>query len=261
MEPSAGEGSYIYCIIGTERPVQLGPVGIGERGDEVYSAHFDGLAAVVSRSPIKSYTVARDNMMAHEKVIEEVMKEHAVLPVRFCTIARNDDEVREILRREHSRFSDLLKNIEGKKELGLRGFCNEGIYKDIVDKYSEIRELKEKIAALPAARTHSQRMEIGGMVEAALKREKELFREDILGVLSPLSVQTKTNNNYGDMMILNAAFLVEKSRERDFDRAVNELDAKYSGKIKFKYVGTLPPFNFVNVVIDLRRREEKNVPA
>jgi len=261
MESIAGEGSYIYCIIGASQPLQLGPVGIGERGDKVYSVHFNGLAAVVSQSPIKSYPVARDNMLAHERVIEEVMKTQTVLPVRFCTIAKNDAEVVEILRGEHAKFIDLLKLVDGKKELGVRGFCNESIYMDIVAKYDEIRAMKEKIATLPPARTHSLRMEIGRMVEEALKREKELFLEDIMGALAPLSVQVKTNKPYGEMMILNAAFLVEKDKEPDFDRAVNALAAKYGDKIKFRYVGTLPPFNFVNVVIDLSRREGKYVPA
>ena len=50
-------------------------------------------------------------------------------------------------------------------------------------------------------------------------------------------------------MIVNAAFLVEKSEEAEFDQRVNELGAKYTNKIKFKYVGTVPPFNFVNLVI------------
>jgi hypothetical protein len=49
-------------------------------------------------------------------------------------------------------------------------------------------------------------------------------------------------------MIINAAFLVEKDKEAEFDQKVQELDARYSDKIKFKYVGT-PPFNFVNLII------------
>ena len=41
------EGKYIYCIIETDEPRSFGPMGIGGRGDEVYTVHHKGLAAVV----------------------------------------------------------------------------------------------------------------------------------------------------------------------------------------------------------------------
>lgn len=191
-------------------------------------------------------------MVAHEKAIEQVMKEHTVLPVRFCTIAEDEEKVKKILEREHDRFIDLLKNIEGKKELGLKAVFKEDIiYKDILEKYEDIRLLKEKVAALLPEKTYYQRMEIGRMVEAALQKEKKIHKEDILNALSSLSVEVKINNTYGERMIINAAFLVEKHKEAEFDRRVNELGVRYSDKIKFKYVGTLPPFNFINLTINV----------
>jgi hypothetical protein len=51
-------------------------------------------------------------------------------------------------------------------------------------------------------------------------------------------------------MIVNAAFFVERKREADFDRQVQILDDKYAGKVIFRYVGPLPPFNFVSIRID-----------
>jgi hypothetical protein len=63
-------------------------------------------------------------------------------------------------------------------------------------------------------------------------------------------VEVKTNNPYGELMIINAAFLVEKEKEAEFDHQVQELSNKYGEKVNFKFVGTLPPFNFVNLVIE-----------
>jgi hypothetical protein len=95
-------------------------------------------------------------------------------------------------------------------------------------------------------------MQIGKMVEAALEEEKAKWKEDILSGLVPLALEVKTNNTYGERMILNAAFLVEKTKEAAFDMRVNELAEKYGDKMTFKYVGTLPPFNFVNLTINVR---------
>jgi hypothetical protein len=247
------EGKYIYCIIGGKGKVeQFGPIGIGDRRDEVYTICFQDIGAVVSNSPIKKYSVARENLIPHEQAVEAVMKFYTVLPVRFATIAENEDKVKKILEKDHERFIDLLKNMEGKKELGLKTIFKEDvIYKDILEKYKDIKVLKEKIATLPSEKTYFQRMEIGKMVEAALEKEKEIYREDILATLSPLALEVKTNNTYGERMIINAAFLVERHKEAEFDQRVQELGEKYGDKMKFKYVGTLPPFNFVNLTINV----------
>ena len=247
------EGKYIYCITEAKgKPEQFGPIGIGGRGDKLYSICFDDIAAVVSNSPIKKYSVGRENLICHERAIEEVMKTHTVLPVRFCTIAEDENKVRKILEKEHDRFLSLLKDMERKKELGLKAvFKEDAIYRDILTDYHEIRMEKERMAKEPrSAHAHQKLMQIGKMVEAALEEEKAKWKEGILSNLEPLTFEVKINNTYGERMIINAAFLIDKNMEAAFDLKVNELADKYSDKITFKYVGTLPPFNFVNIEIN-----------
>ena len=238
------EGKYIYCIIESNQPRSFGPLGIGGRADELYIVCCNGLAACVSNSPIVKYSCLRDNMLAHEMAIEEVMKEYTVLPVRFNTIAEDEEKVKKILEIDHNRFTDAFKIVEGKKELGLKAMFKEEII------YKDIRILKEKIATLPSEKTYFQRMEIGRMVEASLQNEREICKKEILDSLIPLAEDNKVNNTYGEIMILSAAFLVNKDKEPEFDQKVQGLGTQYGDKIKFKYVGTLPPFNFVNLVIE-----------
>jgi len=69
-------------------------------------------------------------------------------------------------------------------------------------------------------------------------------------VLTPLADEVKVNDKYGERMILNAAFLIKNEKEVEFDQVINALDEKYRNLLSFKYVGTLPPYNFVNLVIN-----------
>ena len=279
-ETIPGEGKYIYCIIAIDNCefLNFGPLGIGGRGDELYTISYkpEGsgwasdrteerglpsvrqshslihktIAAVVSNSPIKKYSVAREYLIPHERAIEEVMKAYTVLPVRFATIAEDEKKVKTILEKDYDKILDLLEKMKGKIELGLKAIFKEDIYNYILKEYEEIRTLKEKLATLPLEKSYYQRMEIGKMVETALEKEKANLKEDILNNLSPLALETKANNTYGERMIINSAFLVENNREGEFDQKIQELGAKYGDKVKFKYVGTLPPFNFVNLVIE-----------
>ncbi|PKL50080.1 MAG: gas vesicle synthesis GvpLGvpF [Planctomycetes bacterium HGW-Planctomycetes-1] len=251
MDTATKEGKYIYCVIDSDKQLSLGPLGIGGRGDQLHTICFNGIAALVSDAPLGRYRVSRENSIAHEKAIETAMAQYTVLPVRFATVAEDEDKVKRILEKEHDRFKDLLGSIAGKTEISLKAIFKEGIvYKDILEKYEDIRVLKVKIAALAPEKSHNQRREIGRMVEEALQREKEIVREDILDTLSPLAAEVKTNDTYGELMIINAAFFVEKEKEPDFDQQVQILDEKYSQEVTFNYVGPLPPFNFVNISIN-----------
>lgn len=251
------EGQYLYCIIGSNGFESFGPFGMGGRGDELYPIGFNDIAAVASHSPIVKYPISRENSLAHEKAIEVVMEHHTVLPVRYGTIAEDEGKVKRILEREYVRFKELLKQMDGKKELGLKAVFKEKIiYQEILQGYPKIKRLRDEIASRPPEATYFEQIEIGKMVEAALKKEKERYKDLILDGLKGLSEDTIcTDRIIGERMILNGAFLVHRDKEETFDQGVNELGEQYGDKITFKYVGNLPPFNFVNLVIDLKGEE------
>lgn len=246
------EGKYIYGIIRNSNNIDFGPIGIGKRNDSVYGVVYKDICAVVSSSPIIQYEVRRANMIAHQKVLEEVMKQFNVLPVRFSTISPhdNDDAIIRILSEDYVRLDDLLTKMKGKKELGLKVMAEEKkIYENIIQKYDNIRSLRDKLINQPSDKIHYQRVKIGEMVAEALKKEIESYKKQILDILSPVADDVKITDNYGNLMILNAAFLIKEVNEPVFDAAVNDLDQKYGDMMTFKYVGTLPPYNFVNLSI------------
>jgi hypothetical protein len=249
------EGKYIYGIIKNSAPIDYGPIGMGKRADRVYGVSFYGITAIVSASPIIIYEARRINMITHEKVLEEMMIQFTVLPVRFSTISEHDDDagILRIIEKDYKKFDEMLTKMEGKKELGLKVLAKEAeIYESIIEKYDNIKALRGKLMNLQADKTHYQRVKIGEMVAEALKKETENYKDTIIAALNPLSADVKINDNYGEMMILNAAFLIKNESEPAFDKVVNDLSEKYSPYMTFKYVGTLPLYNFVNLVINTK---------
>ena len=246
------EGKYIYCIIGTKQERNFGPIGIGSRGDEVLTIGYDDLSMVVSNHPMGKLIVDRENMIAHQKVIEKVMKEfESVIPVRFGTIATSADEIRNLLDRRYREFKNLLKNMNHKVELGVKGIWRnmDVIFKEIVEENRDIKNKKEKIQNGMVKRNIQNQMEIGKLVEKALVRKKEKEADKIVDALKGIVFDYKLNKTMGDEMFINAAFLVDKGREKEFDNIMDDLSEEYKDRIRFKYAGPLPVFNFVNIVI------------
>ncbi len=247
------EGNYIYCIIGTDQALNYGPLGIGGRGDTVSTLGYQGISCVVSKSPLENYVLSRENLMAHQLVIERVMKEQTVLPVRFSTIASSAEDIRGFLRKRYSEFRNLLSDMDNKVELGLKVMWKDmtPVFGSIANASKEIKRLKDKVDANPIEKTYKDRITLGGLVVAGLLKKKEDDAEHILGVLRPIAVDMRTNKLHGDNMLINAAFLVDGTTTKEFDSRVQELNESFNGNMKFKYVGPVPPFNFVNIVIEL----------
>jgi hypothetical protein len=89
------------------------------------------------------------------------------------------------------------------------------------------------------------------VVKEALDTKRAWEEEAILNTFKGLWVEHKTNNVFGDQMVTNSAFLVPKDREKAFDEAVDKLTATYDGGMRLKYVGPIPPCNFVEIVVTL----------
>lgn len=245
---SQENGLYLYCIIRSSENVSFGNIGIGGRGDEVKTLKYNDIHAVVSLVPLMKYETSRENMMAHELVIERVMRDYAVLPLRFATVMNDDSDVKQLLKVKYDKLIEELEKIEGKVELGIKAIAKkEVVFEEILLENNDIRTLKEKIQNLPDEKTYFDRIAIGQMVENALKEEKKKYRKIILETLEPVALEMKENKNFGDRMIVNASFFVDKERESQFDDCVNELGEKYGDKIIFKYVGGIPPYSFVNL--------------
>lgn len=67
--------------------------------------------------------------------------------------------------------------------------------------------------------------------------------------LKLLCTSVKSNDLVNDKMVLNATFLVDKMREPEFDDRIVTLSENHADHLKVKYVGPIPPFNFVELVI------------
>ena len=248
------EGRYVYGIIPLREPMVFGKMGIGGTGEMVYTVTHGDIAAVVSRTTVFIFDPTRENALSHEHVIETVMKTHTIIPMSFGTVFRTDDDIREVLRSIYPSVKDVMKQMAGKVEFGLKvTWDREHIIDELKRDHEEIRRFHQEITRKHLQSTYFARMQLGRMIDKALSERSAEFVREIYEGLRAICVASRDNKPIGDKMIMNAAFLIKYEREAEFDDAVNEIAKKFGDRLNFKYTGPWPPYNFVNIRLKLER--------
>lgn len=251
-----GLGKYLYCIIRCSEECSFKEAApIGDAPGIVHTIPYNSLSAVVSESAVTEYDSTRANMLAHERVQEMVMREFTILPVRFGTVAQSEsaiENIRRLLQRRHQEFDQLLSDMEGKIELGLKALWRDekAILEEVLAQNESLRKLRDSLIGKPPQASHYDRIHLGEMVKEALDRKRDSEAITILAPLRQLARNSVENKVIVDRMIINAAFLVDRDREAEFDQAVRKLDENLGHRVTFKYIGAVPPYNFVNITVN-----------
>jgi hypothetical protein len=248
-------GKYVYCIISAADPLKFGPIGIGAEPADVHTINYKELGAVVSDTPIEVFDATRENVLAHERVNETVMRKHTVIPMSFGTVFKTRDDIIELMRAAYEAFREVLNKMQDKLEFGLKVLWDrDAVIRDIESDDEDVRRLKSEISSQKGS-TYFARMQYGRLVDAALEARSERYVAEIFELLRPVSVASRANKPIGDKMILNAAFLVAREKEAAFDAKVKQIGARHD-TLTFKYTGPWPPYNFVNIRLKLERARE-----
>lgn len=244
---------HLYCVVADGKKPDSRLIGLD--GRQVSTIHHRDLAALVSRAPVRAYKSMKreeiiQSLFAHQAVIEQVMKDHTVVPVKFGTTARDEAEVQKILENGYPHLTAALEALEGKIELDLVAQWKDlNAVLRLIGEEPAIRRQKASIALRPPQETTEERIRIGKLVKARLDQMREERAAEIVEVLKPLARDICPHALLDDRMILNTAFLVARAREGEVGKTLERQDDRYSDTIDFRCVGPLPPYSFATVEI------------
>jgi len=240
-------GYYLYGFIDCNQPLEITAKAVGGH-DSVHNIPYHGIGVLYSAVNGKTIQPTRDNLMAHQKLLESLMEQYTVLPMRFGIVAQTKGVLYDGLNTSSSIIRSKLQYFQGKRELNLKAFwVKEYIYKYIIDNYPKIRSFRDSIQKLKGQTGHYKSIELGQMVERALIAESEKEAEAITTEISSVTLQQRKGRIFGELMFLNLAVLVNGQLESQLDQLVNEAAEKRAGKVQFKYIGPTPPASFVDI--------------
>ena len=236
---------YVYGIVPADTTVPEDLTGVG--GGEVSLIPHDDLAGVVSEIPIGQALGTRDDLFAHEAVVESLAAETTTLPLRFGSVVTTADAlVEEMLIPYYDWFTEVLDSLKGGREYAVVGnYVEETVIREVLEADPEAARLRERIRELPEDAAYYDRIRLGELIVKALDEMRQVDGEELVNTLEPHASAVAPRSPAGEDTAADAAFLVAEQDVSQFEEAVDELGRRWAGRIRLRLVGPLAPYDFV----------------
>ena len=262
------KGFYLYCIRKTGFPSIKVEKTIG--GGEVSIIPYEELEVVTSlvdlsefgseeiqRKAQEDLNWIKEKAQIHQYVIEQAMRVGSnlisVIPMKFGTIFKTEESLKECLRKNCQQFKDSLKKLKGKQEWGVKVYLKENIFRKTIEEKNEaVLAKKKEIESMPKGMAFFAQKQIDEVVSQEKDKELDRITEEIFENLGQLAFSKnksklleKDFTGRTEPMVLNGFYLIEESKLNDFQKKVEELKEKYNGKgIIIEMTGPWPSYHF-----------------
>jgi hypothetical protein len=234
---------YLYCLSDDLQASQVEAVA-GIAGAVTRVVDLGAVRAVVSDVEIHEVKVTKENVLAHERVIDRVMAQTTPLPFRFGVVVK-PDELQSYVESNEDRLRALLDRVRGAVEMNVKIIWDrEAIRNQRVEKQSRDDARKAEDAG------PGLRFLLAKQQEMAVEREVKSKAEEIAAWLDQevdnLVRDKVVTLNPDELLVIRAAYLVERGRVAEYRERVNSL-GRERNDLRFLTSGAWPPYSFTHL--------------
>lgn len=249
----SGLGKYLYGFTdGQSSPLtEL----LGLAGAPVHVLRFQDVAALVSDHPVEKLSLLRRNLEPHHRVVREAGQQATFIPATFGHISESAEQILDLLRDNYAAIQEELHRLAGKVEMGVKLLWDvDSIFDFFVSFDRELRNRRDRVFGRSRP-TLEEKLELGAYFDKRLKQERERLGNLIIEALRPLTSEVRVNPPSDEKMVLNAAFLIERSREKEFEESLYRAAGMFDSNFALDYSGPWPPYTFVRLSLKLQAAE------
>jgi hypothetical protein len=225
---------WVYAI--AERPEVPLPVSTtGLAGAPLEGVCEGSLLAVLSRHVDPAQTSGVDALWKHEHVVERLMADRAVLPMRFGSQLAGDAALRRALASRHDELLSALDRVRGRVELAVHAMSAAG---------QPRREASGAAVGGAAKGPHKGREYLRARLE--LRDRADAAAAELDAPLAALAVATSRRPGQSPGELLHASYLVERPVVAKFRAAAQRLQREHRDAAVL-CTGPWPPYSFVDV--------------
>jgi len=252
-------GMYLYGIIECDDINDISPLDV-RGGKQVLIMPYRELACLMREHDEEDFhdlprKELLKNLLSHQQLLETMMKKCTVLPVKFGTILEDPGESTNLLSQCYQELIEKISFIRNKVEIEVAATWDTDRTLQKIREEKEIKNALERIKHSDYPLIEKQIM-MGQIVKTFMDKYRKKYQEKVMDNLSLLSVDTTSNMLLSDKMVFNTAFLVESTRQNEFDQAVRRLDELFKDEIDFRVICPLPAYSFSTLEIIRIAREQ-----
>jgi len=238
--------TYVYGVVAADTVLPEGLRGLGPSG--TVSLLADGqIAAVVGDVPVDRPLGTRDDLVAHETVVNAVAGATTILPMRFPAVIEEAGVVDELLGPNEEFFVRALADLEGRVQYTVKGrYEQDVVLREVLEDDEDLRALQERVRSVPEDASYYDRVKLGELVVAALEQRREADAAELYDRLEALAVAVVPHQPSQPEDVIDAALLIARTDIEAFGEAIEGLGEAWSGRIRFRLLGPLAPYDFVS---------------
>ena len=242
---------YLYGIVWKgEEGTTGGPVKLlGQQREIEFIAPGD-LGFLASQLEVEGQLRAsRRNVQKHSKILTDLLSKFGTLcPVSFGTVLDSRGKVIQLVEENYDEIEQTMVQIEDQVEYGLKAYWDPDEVAGVIgEEDKEVRKFKSRLQKGDLEDSYENTLRVGELIEDKMDERRDILEEDVLDFLAPVTNQWQTGDLFDERMAVNFAFLLDRSDEKDFDRAMQELGESQESYLTFNYNGPWPPFSFVDL--------------
>ena len=222
---------YVYAI--TDMPDKPLSSALGLCEASPAAVGLRDIAAVVSPISMDEIPQTEENLWRHEQVLEALMDDRAVLPVRFGTVLADEADVERSLEHNYDEFAARLGRVGGHVEIALRVLWD-GAEPEEIGSPAEFASGRDYMLCRVAEEREMEER----------RQHAEVLADELDGGLSRLASESTRKVQPAQRMFLHAAYLVPLKDVESFKTEVGMLSDTHPD-LRFLCTGPWPPFSFV----------------
>ncbi|KUL53112.1 GvpL/GvpF family gas vesicle protein [Streptomyces sp. NRRL S-1521] len=236
--------TYVYGIASSAHPaLPDGMEGIGKPACTVRVLKHGDLAAIVSDAP-EDLKPKRRDLLAHQNVLSEAGAAGSVLPMRFGSLAPDDETVVSVLGERAEHYGERLRALDGKVEYNVKASHNEqAVLHQVLAENQELRAMVEANQRQGGG-SQEEKLKLGEAVSNTVRAREQSDAVEVRRALEPTAEAIEPGPE-GTGWLANISFLVHRDSAEGLLAAVEELRANQP-QLELRVHGPLPPYSFVD---------------
>lgn len=185
----------------------------------------------------------RESMRRYTEALCQMIKKTTIIPLRFGTMFEEEEQIKAILRQEAKSYRKLLGKLTNKIEVELKVWWKKESFEQTILKNKRLSRWKKSLQA--GMSQGYEVVEFGKAIQEVADQERKALAKSFLSMLRPLAADWQVKDPVDEYQAFDGVFLVERSKEEEFDNTVGVLYDRNPEKFIFKYTGPWAPHHFI----------------